>query len=269
MSRPIHQLVVTTTTQMLLSLGALSVLGPTGLLGRLPWRMLAVLSCYNMLVAALSAILLTSYSPQNRMAAIKGAGLVTGHLVGLVLGGFLGSKYGGLPLAVIAAILLYFAVGQLGARISLLASASLRRLSSWKWKSAPERLIRSARSRPTSWRMATLGIPGLVLYTGALIKVSGWSVAPYSGLLSAARAVCASVSLLCIAAPWIYQARWRSGYRFPFLKYSSLYTVGTGFTVIPAVLGLLAYVLFGMPGSEMAVFALTACVAASAWQARR
>ncbi len=171
--RTVYFLIVAAGTQLVLAIAAALVLLPTGLLTELPWRMLTVLLAYNVTVATLIGILVSKGTSPLRSAAIKDIGLILGHFVGLVLGAFLGLRYGGPVWAIAGAAVLYFTIGRVGSRTSLLASTELNQLNHSRWEPSTERLIRASKRRNRAWFVYGATIPGLILLAALLLKTIG------------------------------------------------------------------------------------------------
>jgi hypothetical protein len=263
--RPLYYLLVTTITQFILAIGAILIVLLTGLLGRLPWSMIAFLLAYNIIVATLVAVILTNNSLQNKKPVLKGGGLVLGHLVGLIVGGFVGSHYGGAVMAAIGAVALYFVVGWLGSKVSYAVGGELDRLSSAPTESDAEKLIRSAARRSTNTLfMYGAVIPALFLVAAIFLKSSGLAIAQYPAILPVARILLIAVSLLSVLIPWLRRSRWLGRAS----NESRLDFAGLSLSLAPAICGFLLFVAFGMSIAELGLFAFVAAVATTTWGVR-
>jgi hypothetical protein len=127
--RPIYFVIMVLITELLLVIGAMLILLPTGFLSRLPWEVLGFLLIFKTVIAIIAAILVGGMQPlKSRVLVSRGIGLILGHIVGLLLGGILGGRYGGLLLAIIGMVGGYLLVGQVGSRISYAVGLQLERL---------------------------------------------------------------------------------------------------------------------------------------------
>lgn len=268
--RPIFHFLVSATTQLILIVGALLILLPTGILFQLPWSMLSALFIYNIIVATLVAVVLTNHSLQNKPAVVKGAGLVLGHLVGLVLGGFLGSKYGGPVWALVGAAVLYFVVGWVGSKVSVAAGTGLEKLASPPWESDADKLIRTsaARRNRLSWCVYGAAVPAVFLAAAMFVKIAGWPIGQYAHVLPTARIVIAPLSLLSILIPWLRRTRWMHRANSTLAHGTTIALVGVTLSLAPAVYGFLLFVAFGLSITELVLFALAASIATATWGAR-
>ena len=268
--RPLYHLLVTTSTQFILAVGAIIVLLPIGLLGHLPWGMMGFLLAYNVIVATLAGVFLASNSAQNKTPVLKGEGLVLGHLVGLILGAFIGIHNGGLGAAIGGAILLYFLVGWLGSRISFAMGCELDRLTSASTETSSERLIRSAAERKTNPVFIYSAIvPASLLMLAIFMKSSGLTIPQYPDVLPTARIILIVLSVLSILIPWLRrsQRKLRPGPRH--LAGWGLFFAGLGLSLAPAICGFLLFVASGMSISEFTLFAVVASVAMTTWAVAR
>ncbi len=203
-TKPLHHLLVTVITQGILAIGAIFVLLPTGLLGRVPWGTMGFLFSYNVIIATLVGLILMNASPENRNAVLKGGGLVLGHLVGLVLGAFLGALYGGAALAIVGAAVLYFVVGWIGSKISFTVGGELEKLSGPAMETDAQKLIRcAARRRTNSTFLVGAVVPAVFLAAAVFVKSSGLDVAQYPAVLPTARIALSALSLLAMISPWL------------------------------------------------------------------
>ncbi len=269
MPRPLHHFLVSGITQFILVIAAALILLPTGLLFQLPLGTISALFIYNLLIATIVAIVLTSNDLQNKPAVIKGAGLVLGHLVGLMLGAFVGEKYGGTLWAIIGAAALYFIVGWIGSKISAAANAELEKLSKPPYETSVDRLVRaSVRRNKPAWCVYGAAVPALFLLTAIFLKTSGIPLGPYARVLPIARMVIAVLSLISILIPWLRRTRWMHRPQDAFARSSMLALIGLTLSLAPAFYGFLLYVAFGLSITELILFALTASIATATWSAR-
>ncbi len=267
--RPLHHFLLAVITQFVLVIAATVALLPTGLLMQLPLDMLGVLFIYNVLIATMVAVILTSNDLQNKPAVVRGIGLVLGHLVGLILGAFLGSRYGGLLWAIVGAATFYFLIGWIGTKISVAANAELEKLSTPHWESGAEMLVRSSvrRSR-RAWFVYGAAVPVLLLVIAMFLKTSGWPVGPYTHVLPTARMLIAVLSVISIMIPWLRRTRWMQRRQDALSRGSILAFVGLVLSLAPAFYGFLLYIAFGLSVTELILFALTASIATATWGAR-
>ena len=267
--RPLHHFLISGITQFILLIASVLVLLPTGILFQLPLGMLGALFLYNVLIATLVAIVLTSHSLENKPAVTKGAGLVIGHFVGLVLGAFIGSKYGGTLWAILGAGGLYFIVGWVGSRISVAADLELEKLGTPRWQSDSEKLIRASqqRNRP-AWFVYGAIVPAFLLVAAIFVKIAGLPVGPYARVLPMARILIAALSLISILIPWLRRTRWMHRRQDAFARSSVLALIGLALSLAPAFYGFLLYIAFGLSITELILFALTASIATVTWGAR-
>ncbi len=269
--RPLYYFVITITTQFVLLAGAIIALLSTGLLGNFPWNTMAFLLIYNVIIATLAALFLTNTSPQNKTPVLKGDGLVLGHLVGLAMGAFIGSRYGGTATAILGAVLGYFVVGWLGSRISFAMGLELDRLTAAPKETRAQRLIRSAAERKTgSWLIYGAVIPALFLIAAIFLKSSGLVIAQYPDLLPTARLLLIVLSVLSIVVPWLRRSHraLRPG-THRHLSGWALFLAGLGLALAPAACGFLLFVAFGMSIAELSLFAVVASIAMTTWATSR
>jgi hypothetical protein len=266
--RPLYHFFISGITQFVLAIVALVVLLPTGLLVELPLGMLGALFLYNVLIATLVAVILTSNSLENKPAVTKGEGLVLGHLVGLVMGAFIGSKYGGPAWAILGGAGLYFFVGWIGSKISRAADAEWEKLRKPRWQSGAEKLVRSSlqRKRP-AWLVYGAVVPAVFLAAAILVKIAGLPIGPYASALPGARMVIAVLSLISILVPWLRRTRWMQRQN-AFARGSLVALIGLVLSLAPAFYGFLLFVAFGLSVGELILFALTASIATATWGAR-
>ncbi len=267
--RPVFHFLVSASTQLILIVGALLILLPTGILLHLPWSMLTALFVYNIVVATLVAVVLTNHSLQNKPAVIKGAGLVLGHLVGLVLGAFLGSEYGGPVWALVGAAVLYFIVGWVGSKVSLATGAALEKLAAPRWESDADKLVRTSaarRNRP-SWCVYGAAVPAVFLVAAMFVKMAGWPIGQYAEVLPTARIVIAPLSLLSILIPWLRRTRWMERANGTLAHGTTITLIGVTLSLAPAFYGFLLFVAFGLSITELVLFALAASIATATWGA--
>lgn len=268
-TRPLYYLVVTTITQFILAVAAILLLLPTGLLGRLPLTMIGFLLLYNILIATLVAGILANNGSPDESAILKGGGLVLGHLVGLMLGGFAGAQYGGAIWAICGAVVLYFVVGWIGSRVSLLVAAELDFLTSAALE--PQSQIQVRHRNQNTSRLFLYGavIPLLFMAAAVLVKDSGLPVAQYAGVLPLARILLALLSIFSILIPWLRGAQWLKRANSTLSSEPVVRFVGLSLCLAPAIFGFLLFVAFGMSIAELSLFAATASIATATWGASR
>jgi uncharacterized membrane protein len=116
-------------TELILVLGAVLILLPTGFLSQLPWEGLGFLLIFKTVIAIIATIMVGRMQPlRSRALVSRGTGLILGHVVGLLVGGILGGRYGGLLLGIIGMVGGYLLVGQVGSRISYAIGLQLEKL---------------------------------------------------------------------------------------------------------------------------------------------
>ncbi len=269
-TRPMYYLLVTVITQLVLAMGALLVLAPTGLLGQLPLSMLSFLLIYNILIATLVAVILAHNGSPDRSGILKGGGLVLGHLVGLIMGAFAGAHYGGLGWAMGAAIVLYFVVGWLGSQLSAWIGNELDRVNAAALESPSRIQVRHAKPKTSEVFLFGGVIPLLFMAAAVFLKSSGLSTAQYPDALPIARLLLALLSILSILIPWVRRAQWlRQRGHTAILPQPAGHLVSIGLCMAPAIFGFLLFVAFGSSLAELSLFAVAASIAATTWAARK
>jgi MFS family permease len=263
-SRPLYYFLVTIITQFILAAGAMIILLPTGLLELLPLQTMGALMAYNVAIATLVAAIISGQQGQNERSIQRGAGLVLGHLVGLVLGGFLGSHYGGPAWAIGGAVICYFLVGWIGSQISLAVGTELERLATASAEPTPRAEVRTAKGNTSLLFFFGAVVPLFFMTAAIFVKTSSVPAARFQDLLPAARIVLIVLSLCSIAIPWLRRTEW--------LKHGNTVTnepvapiIGLGLSLAPVIYGFLVFVAFGMSMAEFSVFAVVASVAATTW----
>ncbi len=119
LSRPVYFVIVVVITELILVIGAVLILLPTGFLSQLPLEVFGFILLFKTITTIIALILVGNMQPlQPRVAVCRGAGLILGWIVGLLLGGILGGRYGGTFWAIIGLVGGYLLVGQVGARVS-------------------------------------------------------------------------------------------------------------------------------------------------------
>ncbi len=269
MPRPLYHFLVSGITQFVLLIAAVILLLPTGLLLQLPLPMLGAVFLYNVIIATLVAIVLTNNNLDNNPSVIKGAGLVLGHLVGLTVGAFVGSRYGGTLWAIVGAAALYFLVGWIGSKVSTATATELEKLNAPRWESDRDKLLRSSvrRKRPV-WFVYGAAIPPLLLVAAVFVKIAGLPVGQYASVLPMARTVIVVLSLISILIPWLRRTRWMQRRQDELSRSSMLALVGFLLSLAPAFYGFLLYIAFGLSVTELMLFALAASIATATWGAR-
>ncbi|MBI3739961.1 MAG: hypothetical protein HY258_13015 [Chloroflexi bacterium] len=129
LARPIYFVIVVVITELVLVIGAVLILLPTGFLSRLPLAVFGFVLLFKTITTIIALIIVGNMRPlQSRVSVCRGAGLILGWIVGLLLGGVLGGRYGGTFWAIIGLVGGYLLVGRVGARISYAIGAQLERL---------------------------------------------------------------------------------------------------------------------------------------------
>ena len=130
LSRPIYLVLIVILTELILVIGALLILLPTGFLHELPLGIFGFLLLFKTIITTIAVIIAAGTQPQQpRVLLSRGVGLVLGHVIGLLLGGILGGRYGGPFWAIVGIVGGYLLAGRVGARISYAVSMQLERLS--------------------------------------------------------------------------------------------------------------------------------------------
>ncbi len=263
-SRPLYYFLVAFLTQFVLAAGAMIVLLPTGLLATLPLPMLGALMAYNVAIATFVAAIISGQQGQNPQSIQKGTGLVLGHLVGLVLGGFLGSHYGGIAWTIGGAVIGYFLVGWLGSRVSLGIGTELERLATAAMEPQPRAEVQA--TRPTASFLFFYGavVPMFFLTAAMLVKSAGVHVPPYPDMLPAARIVLIVLSLCSIALPWLRRTEWLKR-EHALSRTQTTPVIGLSLSLAPVFYGFVLFVACGMSVAELSVFAVAASIAATTW----
>ncbi len=268
-TRPLYYLLVTIITQFILAMGAVIVLLPTGLLDLLPWSMVGFLLVYNILISALVAVILAQRGLSDRVAILKGSGLVLGHLVGLTLGGFVGAKYGGTLWAIAGAVALYFVVGWIGAWVSLLVGNELDRAAAAALEPPSQIQVRHSRlSTPVVFLTGAV-IPLLFVVAAVLVETSGVLVTQYPEVLPTARIVLTLLSIFAVIVPWLHPTQWLRHDNAPLLPQPAVRILALSFCLAPAIFGFLLFMAFGMSLAELSLFAAAASIATATWGAGR
>jgi hypothetical protein len=263
-SRPLYYFLVTIITQFILAAGAMIILLPTGLLSLLPLQMMGALMAYNVAIATFVAAIISGQQGQNERSIQQGAGLVLGHLVGLVVGGFLGSHYGGPAWAIGGAVICYFLVGWIGARISLAVGGELERLAASSEEPEQRAETRTAKHNASPLFFYGAVVPVFFMTVAMFVKTSGVIVPPYSDVLPTARIVLIVLSLCSIAIPWLRRTEWlKNAHALTHEPVAPI--IGLGLSLAPVIYGFLLFVAFGMSMAELSVFAVAASIAATTW----
>ena len=127
--RPIYFVILVLITELILVIGAVLILLPTGFLGQLSLNVFGFLLFLKTVIAIIAVIIAGDMEPlQSRMLFSRGAGLILGHVVGLLLGGILGGRYGGPLLGIIGMVGGYLLIGRVGSKISYAIGLQLERL---------------------------------------------------------------------------------------------------------------------------------------------
>jgi hypothetical protein len=263
-SRPLYYFLVSIITQFILAAGAIIILLPTGLLSLLPLQMTGALMAYNVAIATFVAAIISGQQGQNERSIQQGAGLVLGHLVGLVVGGFLGSHYGGPVWAIGGAVICYFLVGWIGSRISLAVGSELERLATSSGEPEQRAETRTAKQNASPLFFYGAVVPLFFMTAAMFVKTSGIIVPPYSDVLPTARIVLIVLSLCSIAIPWLRRTEWlKNAHALTHEPVAPI--IGLGLSLAPVIYGFLLFVAFGMSMAELSVFAVAASIAATTW----
>ena len=263
--KPVYYLLVTGITQLILALGAVVVLLATGVARGLPWSMIGFLFLYNVLTATLIGTMLCSRCEDNKRAAVRGGGLVLGHLVGILLGAVIGLRYGGLGWALAGGALMYFVTGWMGSQISQAVASYLDRSAQ---PSRPRDLAEALRrARPNTSGVFLYGavIPALLMAAAIFIRSAGLPLAQHPALLPVTRLVLVALSLMSVLVPWLRQRGLISHSPRRVSHGTALRAIGLALSLTPALYGFLLFVAFGTSMAELSLFAVTASVAASTW----
>ena len=266
--RPIRYFLVDTVTQIILCIAALIVLFPIGLLGHLPWSTLGFLLFYNILIATMVAVILAHNGSPDESAIIKGGGVVIGHLVGLLLGAFVGARFYGVAGAIGGAVVLYFVVGRLGSQVSAWVGRGLDHLTAAALEPASQIQIRHGRQNPTTLFLFGAVIPMLSMAGAIFVKSSGLTVVHLQAMLPTARFALALLSIISIVLPRLRYSDWPRGVHAGLFGRSTTRILGIALCLAPAVYGFLLFVAFGLSMAELSLFTVTASIAATTWGAK-
>jgi len=263
-SRPLYYFLVSILTQFVLAAGAMMILLPTGLLALLPLPMMGALMAYNVAIATFVSAIISGQHGQNERSIQQGTGLVLGHLVGLVLGGYLGAHYGGPAWVIGGAVICYFIVGWIGSRVSLMVGMELERLASADAEPEPRAEVKAARPLTSSLFFFGAVVPMFFMTAAMLVETSGAHVPPFPDVLPAARIVLIVLSLCSIAIPWLRRTEW--------LKQQHALThapvapmIGLGLSLAPVFYGFVLFMACGLSVAELSIFAAVASIAATTW----
>ena len=268
-TRPLYYFIVAAITQIVLIVAAILLIAPTGLLGHLPWTMISFLLLYNIFISTVVAVIIARDGSADRLAVLKGSGLVLGHLVGLILGGFVGAHYGGVTWAIGGAVILYFIGGWIGSRISLLVGNQLDRTASAALEPPSQIQVRRRKQNTSALFLAGAVIPLVLMVAAVIVRSAGLPITQYPQWLPAARILLALLSIFSIMVPWLRGASWLNRVKKTLPRESVVRLVGLALCLAPAVYGFLLFIAFDLSIAELSLFAAAASIATATWGAGR
>jgi hypothetical protein len=264
----VYYALVVITTKLILVSGAAILLLPTGVLSRSPLGIIGFLLVYKIIIAIAAVAFVAHKKRQEHSVILGAAGLVLGRFVGLLLGGFLGFTYGGTIGGVVGIIAFSFLVGRLGSKISLMIGKWLDQFTSPA--TDPATAIEVVWARPNAWFVIIYAVivPALLVVLSVFFKSSGISTSQYPADLPTARIVIVALSLVSACMPWLLRARLRAkAPSNPRALESSIFIVGMGLSMAPAIYGFFLFLGFGASVPEMVVFAGASSAATAIWSA--
>ena len=267
--QPLYFFIVIVITELILVSGALLILLPTGFLKQLPLDIFGYVIIYKTIIAIIVVIIMGRNRWAERQNILKGGGLLLGHVVGMLLGGSLGVRYGGGFWGLLGAVVLYLLVGRIGMKVSFAIGNQLDRLSSPTEQVDADSTIRSI--RPSALLLSLYGIiaPALFVLIAVLISSSGVPVSEYSESLLTARIVVITLSLISITLPWLLRTRWKIKpvTNNVVSQENAIFILGMAFSVAPVIYGFFLFLVFGVSVIELSIFAVASSLALILWSA--